>query len=350
MSHLQKDRINFILKTPNIKEKRQSFSILKQTIKPNGKKESKILKISVLDAINKRYKYSKDFNTCLMQAKEVRKDLYDEQQKKEVQIVWHQDNIKILDDYWKDEYEDRDIIDSNSAYNRLHRAITAVGNKSLVSTDKKTLQEQINKNNNGNKQREIISAINQLLKYLDRDFKLNKNRSTKHKIVYVTFDDFKENIDKIKDRRIKALHWIAITTGMRIGEIFAIRKENYHKNIINILGQIDRKQNQRETKNRRNRKAYILKEGRKWTKYWCELPEKDKLELRNRKISDITNFIFGVKFHDLRHSYAIKLISKGVSLSLVAQSLGNNITVCQEYYAGFTLSDEGIETVAKIVG
>ena len=43
-----------------------------------------------------------------------------------------------------------------------------------------------------------------------------------------------------------------------------------------------------------------------------------------------------LKFHDLRHSYAIYLLSLGMSLERVAQSLGNSIQFCQQYYVGFT--------------
>lgn len=69
----------------------------------------------------------------------------------------------------------------------------------------------------------------------------------------------------------------------------------------------------------------------KWRrKRWAEIAKKIRPELR---------------FHDLRHSYAIELLNHGVSLSLTAQALGNSVQVCQEYYAGFELSDEGLDVI-----
>ena len=54
-------------------------------------------------------------------------------------------------------------------------------------------------------------------------------------------------------------------------------------------------------------------------------------------------------FHALRHCYAINLLSMGVSMSLVAQSLGNTLSVCQQYYVGFELTNDSIDAIQAIV-
>ena len=36
-------------------------------------------------------------------------------------------------------------------------------------------------------------------------------------------------------------------------------------------------------------------------------------------------------------------------MSLVSQSLGNSLSVCQHYYVGFELTDESVEAIRAIV-
>ena len=55
------------------------------------------------------------------------------------------------------------------------------------------------------------------------------------------------------------------------------------------------------------------------------------------------------KWHDLRHSYAIFLLTKGVPIQLVAQSMGNSVSVCEKHYAGFVLTDVGISAINNIL-
>ncbi len=54
-------------------------------------------------------------------------------------------------------------------------------------------------------------------------------------------------------------------------------------------------------------------------------------------------------FHALRHCYAINLLTKGVSMSLVAQSLGNTLSVCQQHYLGFELTNDSIAAIKSII-
>jgi integrase len=56
-----------------------------------------------------------------------------------------------------------------------------------------------------------------------------------------------------------------------------------------------------------------------------------------------------IKFHDLRHSYAIHLLNQGVPIGLVAQALGDSVQVTQENYLGFCLTDEGVSMVRTIL-
>ena len=138
----------------------------------------------------------------------------------------------------------------------------------------------------------------------------------------------------------------------RTGELFAIIPKSIRSNIVLVQNQIDREGNKRDTKNRIVRKAFIIEAGRSKIIQWASL---NKTNYRNIKFSNVIRSACQkafpddkqkwVVFHDLRHSYAIHLLSKGISLSLVAQSLGNSVIVCQENYAGFSLADESIDAI-----
>jgi lysophospholipase L1-like esterase len=56
-----------------------------------------------------------------------------------------------------------------------------------------------------------------------------------------------------------------------------------------------------------------------------------------------------LKTHDCRHSYAVHLLSSGVSISLIAKSLGNSVLVCEKYYLGYALQEEGIQMIHQLM-
>lgn len=83
-----------------------------------------------------------------------------------------------------------------------------------------------------------------------------------------------------------------------------------------------------------------------------ELPTRDRLR-KNFQRACMKTFPSDkskrLTYHDLRHSYAIRLLSKGIILDLVAQSLGNSSAVCQEYYSGYVLTHASLEMIASVV-
>jgi hypothetical protein len=59
--------------------------------------------------------------------------------------------------------------------------------------------------------------------------------------------------------------------------------------------------------------------------------------------------VYGRRFHDLRHSYAVYLIGKGMSLDWVAQSLGNSRDVCERFYKSHILQDDSIRLMRMML-
>jgi hypothetical protein len=43
------------------------------------------------------------------------------------------------------------------------------------------------------------------------------------------------------------------------------------------------------------------------------------------------------------------LIGNGIPIQLVAQSMGNSIKVCEEYYSGYVLTDIGLNMIKNLL-
>ncbi len=121
-----------------------------------------------MEAINKRF-LAKKINFA--QARQLASEVVDQIQPKTA-VLHNQANLKLLDEYWETEYAQRDIVDVRSAWNRLMRAVESVGHYSLMAAGRDELQQEIDKSFKGNKQRSIVSALNQLLKFTGRNIKL----------------------------------------------------------------------------------------------------------------------------------------------------------------------------------
>jgi hypothetical protein len=52
-------------------------------------------------------------------------------------------------------------------------------------------------------------------------------------------------------------------------------------------------------------------------------------------------------FHDLRHSYAIHLLSIGMTMEDMARGIGDTMEVCEEFYAGFSHTSESASSMAE---
>ncbi len=75
----------------------------------------------------------------------------------------------MLEKFWKDEYDHRDLVDCESSKNDFKRAIEVAGPLSLYSASRDELQKEIAKHAKGNKQRRVVSRLNTLLKYIQRN-------------------------------------------------------------------------------------------------------------------------------------------------------------------------------------
>lgn len=357
---LMRDRIRYVLKKPG--GGRRSFAILEDRVKPNGRRESRILPHEAVDAVNRMVQgQQKPISVAELELREVIAGLYQELDKRHGTAMFNEENRQALEAYWDREYDSRNVQEDSlqSARNCLNRAIEAVGRLSLASAPRKQLQAALNKRYQGNKQRTHAAALNQVLKFLGRDFELTLAKPERRNPRYLTPEEFARVLPHVQDERFRLFFGSAIATGGRTGEVFAIEPHHVRNGTAFIRTQLDRNSLIRETKNGRQRHVVLMPAYAHMVAEWVNLPDAERLVIRHEKHAKVLKAACAKVFpgqpkkhcdiRDLRHSYAIWLLNQGVSIGLVAQSLGNSELVCQEYYAGFVLAPESVLAIQSIL-
>jgi integrase len=147
---------------------------------------------------------------------------------------------------------------------------------------------------------------------------------------------------------------LAFSTGLRMGELFAIRPENIDEaGRIQVVAQVRKDGKRSLPKTRKTRLVTVLPYGKESLKVWLAVPVHERPRLRHyheimaracRKLWP-NNPDKRIRFHDLRHSFAIEMLRLGESLTTIAGLLGNSVQVCQTYYTGFSLKSESLDAL-----
>jgi integrase len=349
-------RIRYNLKKPG--GGRRSFSIMKDVVDGDERTQTKV-QDSRIDAINRLVDRGlKDVTTAGIELKNIIEEMYQRDEKLRGKDVYSQANLKVLNEYWRKEYEERDLVSPKDAYDRLMAPLRAIGPLSLASASRKDLERALSNFCQGNarRQRRYASALNQLLRYLKRDDTIRLMKDVAAPINHISEADLVRVAKNLDDKLLSLLVRVAFGTGARLGEVVAMRGP-VGKSLF-IASQVDRGGDYRETKTRKSRHAYILPGFEKDVADWVKVPPEDRARFQTEHITAylaVTRLceklfddpVKHCSIHDLRHSYAIHLVQRGVSLALVAQSLGNSVAVCEKYYSGFVLRPEGIDLIER---
>jgi integrase len=272
-------------------------------------------------------------------------------------------NLRLLERYWAEVYSHKDIVAPASAKGRLRRAVEALGDVPLTA-DATQIQQAVNtalKDKPG-RQRDVVAALTQILRWMGRtDVRLSKAKKPTPRVRYLTLSDFAVVAAQIPDVGVRTAAWVGVSTGCRLGEVFALEQRAWRatKRTVWVDAQIKYTGQAGPPKNRRAREAPVLAVGVPHIERWVAMPSDEKQALRKQRFSDIIRRACKrafpndpskhIVFHDLRHSYAIHLLSAEVPMELVAQALGDSIIVTQEFYTGFCLVDQGVATVRRLL-
>lgn len=296
-------------------------------------------------------------------------------------MVWNQDNLKILDDLWDEDYEYRDYKheeSKRSVYNDFKRAVGLLGELSLKTATDKEIMKAVNKACKGkpDKQRRMVGKLNVIMKDLDRtEIKLKRAKKRSKDVKYLTLDEFRLVTEVIEDQIIRDVCWIAFGSGMRVGEIFAlplntvgpksirVEKQLHRQNVINKEPDLQKSKGYGPVKNERIRDTLIIPnipEVKRALKRFVELDKATILDYREYRWSDFQYYCTEVEslnenpnkrltFHDIRHCYVIHLLHQGVSLSIIARYIGDSLAVAEEHYAGFISNEDDIEAGLRVL-
>ncbi len=243
------------------------------------------------------------------------------------------------------------------------RAIECLGLLSVYSASRDEIQSCIDSKFSANTQRRAVQRLMQILKFIGRaDVRLRRNPPVHKAVTYLTANELEQLLVFVESPIENALIKLCFYSGLRIGEAYALTPRSFrpHNSTLKVIEQIDREEKRRQTKTRRERTAYLCPEGIPAFHVWVNASKEERAAINRQHASrnlmkKYCRMAFPnddskhLTFHALRHCYATHLLSRGVSMSLVAQSLGNSLTVCQQYYTGFELTTDSIEAINKIM-
>lgn len=344
-------KVRFHVRKPA--EGRTNWSIRKLTLSgENGlQKKWSTLSLNSVDALNEAFAQGALTPERMHdELTKVIEGLYKKEGVKITQLVSNEANRGILNKFWEDEYGHREVVDRESMYSDYRRAVEAVGEVSLAGGTEKELLRAI-KHLDQTKRRRVTQRLNSILKWLGREFTLKAPKPTRPQVTYLTPEQFAKVVQHLAPD-FRLMCEMAFYSGCRQGELFDLNDFSLVGSKLRILGQVDIEGEQRETKTRQERSAYLFPQGVKLFRQWVEA--KDRVTTGERahasrtlKAACIKAKVPPVTFHALRHSYAIRCLMERLTVKQVAQWLGNSVSVCERYYAGFVMVDEEFDAIAE---
>jgi integrase len=270
-------------------------------------------------------------------------------------------NAKVLKNYWQKVYSTRLNSDLDSAKYDLEKALLLIEPLAIQTAEQAELQDQLKKCSSLKVRIRATSRLNEILKWLERDFKLNKPSDSVTSIQYCTLPEFNKIVRHIENDDLKNFACTLFASGLRISEALALIDGDYINHKLNVVKQLVRdKKGNTEIKLPKRKKigqVVVMQKFDKQIKAWIAVENKDQyryslydaLEIAARKALPDGPKRAWVGPHDLRHSHAVYLLANGASLTQVSLNLRSGINVVQKYYTGFAHTDESAELLKKML-
>ncbi len=188
-----------------------------------------------------------------------------------------------------------------------------------------------------------------------------KRKEQKREYVIWTKDDFFKFYKTIENPKYKALFYTLFFSGCRIGELQALKPDNFDGNGIKISSTFTRKTIDgssykiTSTKNYKTHYVPLPEHATKVLKEWMTYKENNNLP---------NNYIFGsehpislspiqfalekgtrlaglpkIRLHDFRHSYVSMLLSNGTNFAVIATLIGDTIQQTVKTYSHLIQND-----------
>lgn len=262
---------NYYIKRPNGRQK--TFSINSQIRNPNGTTSNKIVKDETIVSINKQFLSNKiSFNEAFKLMTNVKRRLGNYSP-----VVFNNENQKVLESFLSHYVKTkRYLVCIESGVNKYTRAIRALKLVSIQSASEDEIFDAVMLNSfTPNKNREVFHKLNTILSYLKRSIKIQVPPIEVNEVSYLTKDEVCK-VSEYFDGEIKDMILLSFYSGLRIGELLALRKDSLKgKNILLIDSQIKRTGEKKLPKNRKKRKAYIHADGLPYLKSYMSREKSD---------------------------------------------------------------------------
>jgi len=277
-------------------------------------------------------------------------------------------NLDLFSRWWKKDYSRRKLAKKSisSMRSNMDRLLLNLGSLEIENSSIEDLQAKVDKMSD---QPRMAMCINILLKFAGRyeskgrkgregEF-VHSERQSLSEVEFIRIDQLKA-IDWTKVYRkgsrrrksnyhelLKIAAFTAFGTGARFGEMFQIKRAG---STVWIGSQLYEDLTIGLPKRGKGRNVPVISECRPYVEQWVAFPREIKEKFRTTQVAKDMRRLMGIRWHSLRHSYAIHLLEIGrFSLEDTAKALGNSITVCQDYYSDYVLDEIAAERLAKKV-
>lgn len=354
--------------------RRATFAIEKRTydIKTWKLTGTKRIENVTLDSINSQYRAkSIAFEVARKNVEELVESLY-RKDKAVVAQVFSNDNLTQLQTYLDIAYPParrRKLADFKTVEYECSRAVEALGNVSLLSATQDAIQDAVDAycGPRANKQRRIITKLTSILKTLrpTEHFKLSKDTEEHGPVKHLAVSEFDLVLRHLPNGHLQTLAKVCFYLGCRVGEACALNLSDLKEARTSVLIDKQIRKSDHEarkvtnrTKNKKRREAFIFDEGIAALKDWIKVKGKLTLDERlhlARYMTEACKKVFAddegkhLVWHDLRHSYAIRLLDQGLTIDDVADMIGDSVVVAKKHYIGFIVSDARMDRIRSKV-
>lgn len=265
-------------------------------------------------------------------------------------------NQKIFNQFWEKVYGLRYLQDEYSAQCDILKSIRMIEPLCIQTASALELQTQLKKSSKVREIRRASDRLNQLLRFLGRDFVLQKPKEGMHSVQYVTKPELDKILSFISDTTVQDMAVTLFCSGLRISEALALTEGDLVDASLTVNKQLTNKGELKLPKRDKVGRAVVIPFGLAHVVRWIEVTDKQKYRYRlYDELLDACQKAFPknpskwVGPHDLRHSHAIYLLGRGANLTQVAFNLRNRVDVCQKYYTGYAHSEGSADVLRRML-
>lgn len=352
----------FSIKKPS--GRRKSFSVHRKIYRAGQRPQQPKVEDERIDSINELFRLGKiNEQSALNQIKQVIKSIKEKEGFADSLVnraIASEDNFALFERFWARKYErNKKILRKHTVRNEFNFALKSLGNISLLTISEEELEELCNQVFEDNQHKRYVGRINSLLIEAKRGFTLKVRKPPKQRVKYVNWAELQKILTHVQDENLKCLYVTLYCTGVRLGEAFMLNPDKVERNKpLPVKQQLTDDMKIRDRKNKTECKTIILDFGFNEVKAWTELDEKLKFSYRKRcqhHLIYAARKAFPrepekqVSPHDLRHSFVMYLLGKGVSITQAAKLIGDTVRTTEMHYSDIIQSSEEFELVQNIL-